>query len=425
MDLFGADGDLIFQYRPAAGSGPLGWSEGYMFEQPALERSLRERLGELPTASMRLGYEVQSIEQLPDDTGVVVSAVKDGESIECRARYVVGCCGADSITRRTIDTESHDYAVDSDWLVLDIEVTAPTDLPDVTVQYCEPSRPCTYVCLPNNRVRFEFRLLPGEAKERMTNQSVIEGLLSRWIGPEAYQMDRAAVYTFHGLIADRWRSGRVFLAGDAAHQMPPFLGQGMCAGVRDAANLEWKLDLVVRGLADASLLDTYRQERIAHVRRIIETDIYLGDIIQTTEPKVAAGRDAEARKDGKPGQLSPRLYPLGPGLCSDDPTAGLPFPQPVTADGAYHDDVLGSGFALVGEVGTDPESVRLMEHLGVRAITNALEPIRDWLAANGVAAALVRPDRIVLATVTEPSDLGRALLPLAGHVPVDAAGASS
>ena len=180
----------------------------------------------------------------------------------------------------------------------------------------------------------------------MTSQPVIEGLLSRWIGPEAYRMDRAAVYTFHGLIADQWRSGRVLIAGDAAHQMPPFLGQGMCAGVRDAANLEWKLDLVLRGLADASLLDTYQKERIARVRRIIETDIYLGDIIQTTDPRVAAGRDAEARKDGKPGQLSPTLYPLGAGLCSEDPVAGLPFPQPVTPDGAFHDDALGSGFAL-------------------------------------------------------------------------------
>src|SRR5262249_2965891 len=140
---------------------------------------------------------------------------------------------------------------------------------------------------------WEFMLMPGETRESMEQPERVRELLSRWIRSEDVDVIRAVVYTFHALIASPWRQGPVFLLGDAAHQMPPFLGQGMCSGIRDAANLAWKIDLVLRGVAGERIFDSYESERSPHVRTIIETAVRAGSVIQTTDPAVAAARDAQ------------------------------------------------------------------------------------------------------------------------------------
>jgi 3-(3-hydroxy-phenyl)propionate hydroxylase len=236
-----------------------------------------------------------------------------------------------------------------------------------------------------------------EAPER------IRELIGPWVDPDAVEIIRSAVYSFHALIARGWRAGRVLLAGDAAHQMPPFLGQGMCAGFRDAANLEWKLARVLRGTADPALLDTYESERSPHVRAIIEQAVAAGRIIQTTDPVEAAARDAFLLDPAVPGPPPPDLPTLGPGLGDpEDPLRGARLPQPLGPDGARCDDLLGHEVALVVDPTawrTRPEAERTA--LGARLPVVEAEPLSPWLAARGVVAVVARPDRHVLGAATD------------------------
>lgn len=167
---------------------------------------------------------------------------------------------------------------------------ADSGLPEFALQVCDPARPHTLVPMPAPRFRFEFMLLPGEDPVAMQTPEAVAELTAGWLPAGAATVERSAVYTFHGLITTRWRSGRVLLAGDAAHQTPPFLGQGMCSGMRDAANLAWKLHAVLRG-ADEALLDTYQQEREPAVRSIVQAAVDFGRIICTLDPAQAAARD--------------------------------------------------------------------------------------------------------------------------------------
>jgi len=417
MDMLGVRADLIFQFR--ADDPPVDgkWAEGYMFEQPSLETTLRERLRDFPTATLQLGHEVTSIEPLSDALGgVVVRSQRAGEEHEVRGRLLVGCDGSHSMTRSALDSDLFDYGVEKRWLVVDVALKVSIKLPEVTVQYCEPARPCTYVPLPGNRRRFELLVLPGEDPESMTEPDVVRSLLSRWLEPADYFVDRATVYSFHGLVASRWRSGPLMIAGDAAHQMPPFLGQGMCAGVRDAANLAWKIDLVLSGAASSSLLDTYQTEREPRVRRIIETDLYLADLIQTMDEEKAAARDVAATKGGHPTEIRPRPYPIGLTLSPEGEVNGLPFPQGITSQGVRLDDLIGPNFALVGQVELTNECAAILDLIGTRRVSDPPDSVRQWLSDIDASAVLVRPDHNVLAAVNSPEDLMEALLPLAEHL---------
>lgn len=414
MHLRNAEGAIFAAYAAPAGDGPLGWPEGFMCHQPELERALRHRAAHHPTVTLHLGREVQSVRAEADGSGAVLQI--EGEEGPVRARFVVGCCGARSITRAALGTGLHDYGLHQPWLVLDVMLRRELPLPDVTVQYCEPARPSTYVPMPGGRRRFEIMVMPGDDPADLVRPDRVAGFLSRWLSPDDYDLERAAVYTFHSLVAHHWRRGPLLIAGDAAHQMPPFLGQGMCAGIRDAANLFWKLDLMVRGIAGESLLDTYQAEREPHVRRITEADLFLGGLIQTTDPAVARRRDAAVAAGAAPMALTLPPYPVGPGLCADGAAAGLPFPQPRLAGGEGHDDLLGDGFALVGAVEPSASAARILGRLGTTFVPAPHAAVADWLAAQGGTAALVRPDRVVLAVVSSASELDAALAPLAAHL---------
>lgn len=415
MHLFNTAGEMIFQYQAGEGPGPLGWPDGYMFYQPDLERALRAGAARYPSVTVHLEHEVRRVAANGDAAVLDVSDAA-GRTRTVAARFAAGCCGARSITRAAIPSGLFDYGFEQPWLVLDIVVAADPGLPGVTVQYCEPERPCTYVVMPGARRRFEIMLVPGDTPESMLSPARIAELLSRWIEPASYEVERAAIYAFHCLVAERWRGGPLLIAGDAAHQMPPFLGQGMCSGMRDAGNLAWKLDLVLRGIARPSLLDTYQDEREPHVRKVIETDMYLGGIIQTTDPSVAAERDTAARATGEPSTLTPPDYPIGGALCGSRQGERLPFPQPRLADGRMHDDLLGDGFALIGRVAPSAAARSILDRIGTRVIDAPEEAIAAWLADRGAAAALVRPDRNVLALVDDPAGLDAALAPLAAFL---------
>jgi 3-(3-hydroxy-phenyl)propionate hydroxylase len=257
--------------------------------------------------------------------------------------------------------------------------------------------------MPWPRFRFEFMLLPGEEPATLVDPAVIQQLLEGWVEPGAADVERSAVYTFHGLVASSWRDRRILLAGDAAHQTPPFLGQGMCAGMRDAANLAWKLAAVVDGEADDALLDSYQAEREPHAQAVIDVAVGFGQLICITDPVAAAERDSafrvapppEATASTEAGDHPPSPIPplrAGPGV---GPRGGDLSRQP-RVDGRMLDDVVGLGFALVTAEPLDPSSPEGAWWAAHGTVLDAVAHPEVAVLLGGQPACAIRPDRYVL-----------------------------
>src|SRR5215510_4699449 len=282
-----------------------------MFNQPALEALLARRAAELGV-DVRRGVEVTAVDQ---GEGHVV--VTGGDSSTVTARYAVGCDGANSVVRRLADLPVEDLGFFYDWLIVDVILDEPRVFDPINLQICDPARPTTAVSGGPGRRRWEFMRLPHEPLDELGDETRAWELLAPWdVHPGNARLERHAVYTFNARYARRWRAGRLLLAGDAAHLMPPFAGQGMCSGLRDAANLAWKLDLVLAGRAPDSVLDTYHSERVPHVRAMIEFSMALGRVICVADPAEAAARDAAMTAAARDGQAitPPPPVALGPGV---------------------------------------------------------------------------------------------------------------
>jgi 3-(3-hydroxy-phenyl)propionate hydroxylase len=334
---------------------------------------------------------------------------------------VVGCDGARSLVRKVLNTRMRDLGLHQPWLVFDVRLkTDVPALPDHTVQHCDPARPMTYCNVTGNRRRWEIMLMPGDRPEQMVLPETLWKLVSKWVTPSQADIERAVIYTFHSVMAEGWRQGRLMLAGDAAHQTPPFLGQGMCAAIRDVSNLAWKLDAVLRGRADDALLDTYESERSPHVQAFIELAVKLGDIIQTTDPQAARERDAKF-KAGQPEIFQFPMPRLGPGvwLGEQAPVAQV-FPQPTLANGDLLDTLLGLNFAVLGEdtvlAEVSEDTRERWQAQGLVTVPARDPEVKAWLDQQGVRAVLLRPDRYILGVAQNSADLDRisALLPAAG-----------
>lgn len=384
------DGQVIMTRAAARAVGPQGWGDYYLFHQPHLERTLRDRMAALPGVDLRSGAEVTEIRPEGDSVTLVLA---NGDTVS--ARYVVGCDGARSITRAHIGGELEDLGMHQPWAVADFVLKRPRpDLPARTVQFCHPVRPHTYVNVVGNRRRWEFMMLPDDDPAQMTSPEKLWSLVSDMITPDDAVMERAAVYTFHSLIATRWQRDRVLIAGDSAHQTPPFLGQGMCAGVRDVANLAWKLAFVLEGRATPALLDTYGPERIPHVRAFLKLAVEQARIIQAqTEAEVAERRARFAA--GSEGELVVPSPPLGAGFHTGT-GGGLLTPQFHTDDGRLTDDTIGDGLAILATsaalAAIDATVLDQWRARGI-AITPAIPQAEAWLAEHGAVLAVVRPDR--------------------------------
>lgn len=399
MRFVDATGHLLIDWSRPTDIGPQGWHASYRFHQPTLEAALRRRLQAWSDAHLSSGHEVVAIE--PHDTHVELT-VRDrsnGGTRRHSARYVVGCDGARSIVRRTMGTVLDDLRSHERWLVIDVilQVDRP-DLGDHAIQFCDPARPATYVRGPGQRRRWEFMLFPDEDVEAMCHPDVVRALLSRWLAPHEAVLERPAAYTFHSVVARGWWKDRLLIAGDAAHQTPPFLGQGMCAGIRDAANLAWKLADVIRGRSTASLLSTYESERSPHVRSLIDTAVRLGRVIQTSDPAEAATRDA--RMIERPEVFATPQPRLGPGAHDAAGPAGSIGEQGRTIDGTRIDDRVGYRTALIVDANANTRAVTAAsssnESRDDIAIVAADSPsLRGWLARLDAVAVVVRPDRYV------------------------------
>lgn len=422
----GADGGTIRYLGTAGRARPFGWANDYFFYQPELEASLRDALSAYPGVDLRLGAELVGLVQ--GDDHVTLHLADGGQA---QARYVIACDGARSSVRKALDLRLDDLDFEEPWLVVDMEVDGPLHFPSFTgvpdeadlqrlsIMLCDPKRPATIVPGRGNHRRWEFMLLPGEDDREMMSPAKVADLINPWVDTAPHRLIRAATYRFHGLVALEWQQGRVFLAGDAAHQTPPFFGQGMCHGLRDVTNLAWKLELVLSGRADANLLATYQRERDPHVRAVIGAAVGVGRYICELDPAKAAGRDAEMRrKAGQPGATAADLIPpyragvVGAG-------GGERFIQPPVIDGAGRrcllDDVTGGGFVLLrGASAPDVRMPPTLVALGTKAITIGREFSDDtgmlaaWFDRHGLgadASVLLRPDAYVFGVAIDDASL--------------------
>lgn len=417
----GADHGVIRYMGTVGRPRPFSWSNDYFFYQPELEDHLRDALASHPCVTLRLGTAFEGLEQ--DRDGVTLHLATEAGVEEVRARYVIACDGARSMVRKALDIRLDDLDFEEPWLVVDAEVDGPVRFPDLwgvpeganlqtlSVMMCDPKRPATIVPGRGNHRRWEFMLLPGEEDQAMMEADAVGALVAPYLDGVPHKVVRAATYRFHGLIAERWRKGNVFLAGDAAHQTPPFFGQGMCHGMRDVANLAWKLDLVVKGQAPDALLDTYQPERDPHVRAVISAAVGAGRYICVLDPEAAARRDAKMRdaaKGAESGTAADLIPAINCGIVAlGTPGAGERFIQPRVGDRLL-DDVTGGGWRLFtrmpveAAVGGGPGvTIVALDDLGDGGA------IADWLAAHGADAVLLRPDHYVFGTGKDGADLIR------------------
>lgn len=336
-EYLGVQGQLIKRLDMAPPPHRLGWAPNWVFDQPATERVLRAHLARQPLVQVHTAHEVMDLA----DSGTAVQATvrgPDGAVQHWQARWAVACDGGASPTRKRLGLALDDLQFDEPWLVVDAHVRPEvlSRLPQTQVQYCEPARPSTFVVGPGLHRRWELMLLPGEPLHEQWPEAMLWPLLARWIRPGDATLWRAAAYRFHGLVAQRWRAGRVLLAGDAAHMTPPFMAQGMVQGLRDASNLAWKLARVLHHGASPALLDSYEAERKPHVVATTRSAIALGRVICERDPQAAAARDAQAlHGHPAPGGQVPTtirqsmLPELQAGLIAPGrPGAGSLFPQP-------------------------------------------------------------------------------------------------
>lgn len=317
---------LVARYQ--TGLTPTGYPFANMFHQPSFEAAVRRRLAELSNVQILLGSELVALEQNDDE---VTASIKTPGGIESLAtRYLIGCDGGRSFVRRWLETPMEDLEFDEPWLVVDVRLPNGVDtISTKGMQLCDPDRPTTSTQSGPGRHRWEFMLMPGEALDEVTDHEAIRKRLADWVDPKTVTIERSAVYRFHGLVAESWRANRVMIVGDAAHQMPPFLGQGLCSGVRDAFNLGWKLAAVAAGNASETLLDTVAFERAPHVKAITAAAIELGRLVCVTDPTAASERDRKFKADQAAGRPPP--FPPMPEIHNgvlSDATAGKVFPEP-------------------------------------------------------------------------------------------------
>jgi flavoprotein hydroxylase len=417
--------------------GRSGWPMVNFFSQPDLQAVLARKAESLPTVEVNGGWEVAS----PVDEGDHVRFearrgdpapggrwVPSDESREVTARYLIGADGANSGIREALGAEYHDLGFKFDWLILDViphdttRVWSPMNL-----QVCDPVRPTTIVGSGPGRRRWEFMRLPGETIEELNTEETAWRLLAtQGMTPENCTLERHVVYTFGAKWADVWRRGRMMIAGDAAHLMPPFAGQGMCSGLRDVANLGWKLDAVLSGEAPEALLDTYGPERAEHVRAWIDFSVALGRVICVLDRDEAAARDERMiAGEARPERVLPAAPPehIGPGVASDTPAARTLFIQSEIERAGRRglfDDVVGHGFVLLGREGAgDPAEAlddaqrEFLEDIGghVVALGDDVADVHGayaaWFEQHDCSVVLTRPDFYVFGTATSAQGAAR------------------
>jgi 3-(3-hydroxy-phenyl)propionate hydroxylase len=431
----GADRHPIRTFRARQPAHAKAWSPSNLFYQPELESLLREGLNRFSNVTVLLKHELAALRDFGSGSTLNVIAHGSSQSLEIRARFVLACDGASSTVRKLLQIPLDDIGFEERWLVVDTFVSGPMRWPsthaipeevqrgEYSLMLCDPARPSTLIPGVGRHRRWEYMLLPGERDDDVVGSDWLRQQLSQWIDPQDVEIVRSAVYHFRALIAQRWRINNVFLVGDAAHQTPPFYGQGMCHGIRDAAQLMWKLELVLSDISTDPLLDSYQVEREPHVREIVSASVSAGAQVCILDPEAAMTRDKEFRRieferRSGPAAITDVVPPIRAGII-DSNSGGMRLPELAveTDDGRTLDDLLAGRFTLLTRF---EEADHLPAELAAGwgriagqtlrvgapgdsecSVLDASGDVSNWLAQRQAYCAIVRPDRYVYAM---PSD---------------------
>ena len=414
------DNDLreLLEIRRDLRVGVHGWPQTNMFDQPHLENVLRANLRDLTGVTVRPGIEVTGIRIRPDGVAeVTVRDIATGATSTVTARFVLGCDGAHSVVRTHIADGSTDLGFSQRWLVVDAECEADLGMWAGVHQVCGGLDSATFMQISDTRYRWEFRLPATHDTRIPFDEEKIHALLEPWAPPggSTLRILRHTTYSHRAHVARTWRAGPLFVLGDAAHLTPPFIGQGLGAGQRDAANLTWKVAAVLRGRASEALLDTYGPERRRHVLRAVGAATLIGHVMSVPPGVPGRATHTALRGAGRlpgPDPIVRRL--LEPPLRGSALTrvrrrigpvaVGRPLPQDVAADGTRSDELLGAGFALLRRSDTDRALAEVGTRLGARTVTvteTTLPTVGSWMRSRRLREVLIRPDRAVLATVDQ------------------------
>lgn len=411
-----------------------GWRVRYWFNQPDLEARLTRIVETIPGVTQLRGWEGATLAQ--DAEGVDLTIKRnpqevgpDGETRVLRTKYLVGADGANSFVREALGIGNEDRGYFFDWLILDVIPKEEYVAQPAQWQLCDPKRPTTIVPGGPGRRRWEYMLLPGESVEEMQTPARAWALLKPWgMTPENAELERSAVYRFQARWAKVWNQGRCAIAGDAAHLMPPFAGEGMCAGLRDALALGWRLNAMLEGRMSDAVLDSYTTERLEHAKHYIEFSQELGKIICIADEKEASERDVKMKADlaarnNKP--VPTDICRLGPGICcADSSHAGeLSVQGVVEANGKRDrfDQAVGHGWFVIG-LDADPAAALAPEQIEQLALLEGRTALigtpgttcdavdvegtyARWLASIDARYVVLRPDFYVAATASSPESL--------------------
>jgi len=435
LDYLNAKGDTILDLEINA--SPYGRAQMSSFIQPIFEQQLCDGTNRFDCVDVCFNHRVDQITQTNDEA-IATGVTSDGTPFEARAKYLVGCGGGKSLVRKTIGIKMLGYSNPQPWLVID---TIDPGLDNgVGVRFfCDPARPAMTMKKAHKHRRWEWMLHPDEVHEDFLDQSRIDALLAPHTDPSQVTMLRKCIYSFNSIVAEHYRQGRLFLAGDAAHMMPPFAGQGMNSGIRDAVNLSWKLAAVIKGDADPALLDSYEKERRKHVVALTKIANRLGSIIMPTQKWRAALRDIVLKTMTRFAVtkellrssflVAPKL--AGGGFVTSGPGSSarsgemIIQPNVTNAKGASGmlDDFLSPGFVVLG-IGHDPsielspEALEICHTLNAQLVkvSTANEPtsatsdavqlcdadgaLEKW-RGDSPAIILLRPDRFVGVTFAQ------------------------
>ena len=379
-----------------------GWYPSYRFHQPDLEKNLRNRLKNFKKVKLMQNTEVIKINNSKESVDLLFKSKNKLQKV--RSKYVVGCDGARSTTREQMGSVLDNLGFTQKWAVVDLILKKnKNNLPDRTIQYSNSERPATYCRNVGKRRRWEFAIRDNEDEKEILSDEYIWNFLKPWLEPKDAYFERKAIYIFQSAIARKWRNGRIFIAGDAAHLMPPFMGQGMCAGIRDASNLAWKISWCIKKNHDEKFLDTYQTERFSNAKEYIETTMRMGEFVnavgsENITDNISSGPDGTKSMQS----IKPKL---GAGLGSNkDKNRGKIFPQLKMKNGKTLDEKFSKSPLLLA-------SSKLSKKISlnkIQSITDKdIKGLSNLLKSYDAKAIIVRPDRFILKTCRSQNDFNR------------------